>query len=383
MMGRYAYTDDQQHTRTWNEVGWNSTSYSSQGTWLSRLTTVSWLCSINDSPSVLPDTFDRLLGRDEDERITKRIKWRGDIYEFASDSELAWGFRVPAWWGQEEQNALTHFMGNRHRGAPHVGIIRVQAQTEAVQEAFRVAVQQITAHHDSLLRTKEQHHVLFVEPGNIELANVKLGHQQIWSSLVKDLAAKLCPLTKDSTKISDTDNADDDADRCLKAIEEVKELTSPCEPIKHFCFIAGLDRAYNRNTNIKDTWGHHLEQERKRLAAFHIDRLEGTSRAEPPPTDMHEQAQHGIDPDKLVGKLEQVQDDNQRKKFERLVRALERLFTKNNGRVVFFIESDFPDLEDLVEDKNNIKTVIKAPPLRDLTPPPWQGAVTRLDPYPI
>jgi hypothetical protein len=298
---------------------------------------------------------DCLPGSGKDESITERNRLRSDIYEIASDPQLVYAFEAPFWWGATEQMAFHRFMGNQDPDAPNMGIIRVQLN-ESTEEALRVSVAQIFTHHDPRLRNREQQHVLFVHPNfkfaNIDPSKVRVEPQDTWSFLVKDLAAKLCPLTKDSTKVSDTDDANGDADRCLEAIEAVQELTSPSDPIKHFCFIAGLDRAYYTDPNFNRTWGEILERERRRLAARQAGGSEGARPVEISP--------------------EQVADDERREKIKRLVRALERLFTRDKGKVVFFIDSNFPEFEGLVKDKNSIKLIIQAPALA------WSSADTRL-----
>lgn len=233
--------------------------------------------------------------------------------------------------------------------SPALGIIRAQeVKGQAYSEAIRLALRQVISHNicnnTKPSELKKTQRFLFIAPWNDrsssciswhfvfthhdliypEITILRQGYREIWASLLKDLAYKLRLLTKNRTKVEDSGDILGNADRRLEAIEKIEFLTSPCKPIPRTCFIADLDRVFY------------------------------------PPV------QKGIDPEKLEGKqkrkLERIRQEEKvhQDKVGRLVKALERLFVENGGQVVFFVEADFPELEGLVHDQENIVTVFNS-----------------------
>ncbi|RWA05328.1 hypothetical protein EKO27_g9778 [Xylaria grammica] len=243
----------------------------------------------------------------------------GDIYKmyrFALSNGVVGELEPPQAWLNSGWVSLDQFVSDARVNAPLVCFIRCMKPCITTRVAIHLAVRQISREEETL-RDAAQYPVLYAEDRNSQ------HYEAFWESLVKDVAKILRPLTKDATKVE----ANADADRHLEAIEAVTELTSPSQPIQHYFFIAGLDRAYDRTLGVDRNWSYNIW-------------------SETPETKARKDEQYGLTP----------ADISQRAKVKRMVDALIRLF-RGKGKLVFIVQPSFSDFE-VAGSMNDVPTYV-------------------------
>ncbi|KAI1427195.1 hypothetical protein F5Y12DRAFT_204938 [Xylaria sp. FL1777] len=224
-----------------------------------------------------------------------------DIYSFAAENGIVDDLNSS--WLITGAASLKNFTTDTIKDPPHFCFIRI---TKKNLESWKVV--QLAAHtiaiEEEILRSQARNTIFVAQ-------NRRMGateYEQHWEALVKDVAAKLRLLIPGEIKVNDWD----DADKCLKAIEAVTEISSLFAPTQPVLYIAGLDRAYDRTTSLSE------------------------------PDD-------GLAPREKFPEPTQS-DLDQRAKVKRMVDALIRIFN-GKGKLVFAIGPRFRYL-DVVESKS-------------------------------
>ncbi|KAI1738149.1 hypothetical protein F4680DRAFT_426251 [Xylaria scruposa] len=243
------------------------------------------------------------------------IKSHQDVYEtysFAADQNMLGDLR-PFW---DERTEFEEFLAEPRPNGPHLCVLSVEDERTATlayrmdrtaRVTYRLAAHQISLQRKSL-RNEAHYPVIFIAP-QCQPYNFR----DYWQRLVRDAVEKLRPLAGGALL---TVSERDSTDTCLEAIERIEQLASPKQPIRHICFVAGLDTAYDKTIGCEFTYDYHLKTETDEgCAALEVEYSRLTR-----------------------------EDVAQREKVVRLVRALVRLFGNGRfGKLVFSVSSEFAD----------------------------------------
>ncbi|KAI8948075.1 hypothetical protein F4801DRAFT_471907 [Xylaria longipes] len=236
----------------------------------------------------------------EEASLQRSIESHRDVYatfDFAAEHNLL-EYLNSSW---RLQAKFERFLADTSAEAQHMCFIYACGPGPG-PVAFRLAAQQIAA-QEPYLQNQTQYPVVFISPPQGQPA---AGYDGCWKALMKDVVTKLRPLSRGKLKV----RSDDDPDTCLQAVERLKRLASPAQPVRHYCFLAGLDGAYDLKT------GFNLVHDRSRV----------------PPEDVA-----------------------RRERVARLVRALARLFgNRAFGKLVFCVGAELRDSSYLVNGERTI-----------------------------